>query len=51
MKNLDIEALLLSWYKPSYSIWHKLLALSLYAFLSGFVWGLIYISCLLQSVR
>ena len=51
MRNLNLETLMLTWYRKGTPLWQQLLALSVYAFGAGFLYGLLYMACLLQSVR
>ena len=51
MRKLNLETLMLTWYHKGTPLWQQLLALSVYALGAGFVYGFLYMACLLQSVR
>lgn len=46
MRKLNIETLMLTWYHKGTPLWQQLLALSMYAFAAGFVYGFLYMACL-----
>lgn len=47
MRKFDIETLMLTWYHKGTPLWQQLLALSIYGFGASFVYGFLYMACLL----
>lgn len=51
MKDFDLITFLLTFNEKGSPWWKQLLGYAILAFLAGFVYGMMYVGCLLESVR